>query len=163
MFPKRPGRIRGFNYLGLHRYSLTICAFQRKEIFTSQKIVAPVLGKIRDCAGDDSFEIIAYCFMPDHLHLLVRGLAESADLQRFMWRWKQFSGFAHKRATGESLWQESYFDHVLRDDEETWRAAKYILENPVRRGLVSHFAEYPYCGSDVFSAEQLTDLWQRQG
>ena len=57
--------------------------------------------------------------------------------------WKQRTGYEFKQRTGESLWQESYFDHVLRDDEETNTAVKYVLENPVRKGLVTRFEEYP--------------------
>ena len=103
--------------------------------------------------------------MSDHVHLLVEGIAEDSDLQRFVARCKQLTGFRYRQTTGERLWQESYHDHVLRDDEETWRAARYILENPVRVGLAVRFEDYAFCGSDVFAAEQLNTLWQisRQG
>ena len=101
--------------------------------------------------------------MPDHLHLLVNATARAADLCRFMSRWKQLAGFRHKRETGAALWQESYYDHVLRDDEELWRAARYILENPIRKGLVERPLNYPYAGSDTFKAAELRDLWARQG
>jgi hypothetical protein len=80
-----------------------------------------------------------------------------------MSRWKQLAGFRHKRETGAALWQESYYDHVLRDDEELWRAARYILENPIRKGLVERPLNYPYAGSDTFKAAELRDLWARQG
>lgn len=90
-----------------------------------------------------------YCFMSDH---------------RFMSIWKQRSGYRHKQHTGESLWQESYYDHVVRDDEEIIRTVRYVLENPVRKGLVRKFDEYPYSGSDVYNAEQLKEFWQsKQG
>ena len=81
-----------------------------------------------------------------------------------MSRWKQRSGYEYKRRTGEFLWQPSYFDHVLRDDEETKRAVRYVLENPVRKGLVTEFANYPFSGSDVFTSEELAGYWtDRQG
>jgi REP element-mobilizing transposase RayT len=45
-------------------------------------------------AGDDErFAVIAYCFMPDHLHLLVDARSDSSDCLRFIKRAKQFSGF----------------------------------------------------------------------
>jgi putative transposase len=165
MFPRRPGRILGFDYVGYHRYSLTTCTRHRKPFFTDPSLVESILANIRQCCDVNQFALFAYCFMPDHLHLLVEGRAENSDLQQFMSRWKQSTGFSHKKRTGEFLWQESYFDHVLRDDEETWRAARYILENPVRKCLVANFQEYPFSGSDVFSPQQLQDLWliQRQG
>jgi hypothetical protein len=48
---------------------------------------------------------------------------------------------------------------VLRDDEVTQTVAKYILENPVRAGLMREPLDYPFSGSLVYSREQLVDLW----
>ena len=102
--------------------------------------------------------------MTDHIHLVLTATTEASDFQRFMNNWKQRSGYEFKQRIGVSLWQESYFDHVLRDDEETNTAVRYVLENPVRKGLVTRFEDYPYAGSDVYGHEQLRELWQvRQG
>ena len=98
--------------------------------------------------------------MPDHLHLVLEGLNECSDFQRFMANWKQLTGYQHKQRTRKPLWQESYFDHVLRDDEETKTAVKYVLENPVRSSLASSFDEYKHCGSDVYTEQQLREFWQ---
>jgi putative transposase len=163
MFPGRPGRMPGFTYVGLHRYSLTMCTFQRQPAFRDSNLVASVLLTIRTCAAKNTFEVIAYCFMPDHLHLVAGAASEASDLQRFVSQWKQLTGYSYKRSHGQRLWQESYFDHVLRDDEETWRAARYVLENPVRKGFVKSYDEYPFCGSDKYSAETLRDLWFAKG
>jgi REP element-mobilizing transposase RayT len=100
--------------------------------------------------------------MPDHLHLVLASTDEQADFQRFMSNWKQHAGYQYRQRTGESLWQESYFDHVLRDDEETWRAVRYVLENPLRRGLVREFDEYSFSGSDIYGREQLREFWQQK-
>ncbi len=81
--------------------------------------------------------------MPDHLHLVLAGMDERADFQ-------------HR----EMLWQESYFDHVLRDDEQTITAVKYVLENPVRKGMVGRFEDYLHSGSDIYTVEQLQELWR---
>ena len=62
------------------------------------------------------------------LHLVLAATEDRADFQRFMANWKQRAGYQYKQRSGECLWQDSYFDHVLRDDEETGRAIKYALE-----------------------------------
>jgi len=48
------------------------------------------------------------------------------------------------------LWQPSFYDHVLRNDEDLPAVARYILNNPVRKGLVDHYTEYVFSGSLVF-------------
>jgi len=83
--------------------------------------------------------------MPDHLHLLVEG-SDGSDLSRFMKAFKQTTSFHHKERTGRSLWQRSYYDHVIRNEEDAQRAFAYVLENPVRAGLVEDVDDYPFLG-----------------
>ena len=160
MLPKRP-RIKGFPYLGLHRYSVTICTKGRKCLFTDAETVTSVLTTIRQCAATWGFAVLAYCFMPDHVHLIVSSTTDVADLKAFMSRWKQRAGYDYRQRKGEYLWQPSYFDHVLRDEEETWRAVRYVLENPVRKGIMTEILDYPFSGSDVFSREELNGFWDK--
>ena len=81
MFPKRP-RIAGFSYIGFHRYSLTICTSERKPLFSDAETVDAVLTTIRRSAEAHGFAVLACCFMPDHVHLIVGASSESADLQK---------------------------------------------------------------------------------
>jgi putative transposase len=162
MLPKRP-RTAGFPYLGLHRYSLIICTKHRRPFLADAETVSVVLTSIRQSAETCRFAVLAYCFMADHVHLVVTAMAPDSDLMTFMSRWKQRAGYEHRRRTGEYLWQPSYFDHVLRDEEDTRRAVRYVLENPVRKGLVRTFEEYAFAGSDVFSAQELREFWAWQG
>lgn len=103
--------------------------------------------------------MLAYCFMPDHLHLLVRSV-EEADLVAFVRLFKQLSGYDYRRSTGDQqvLWQTSYYDHVLRRGEDTLAVARYLWANPVRVRLVETAREYAYSGSLAMGHE-----WQVEG
>jgi putative transposase len=97
--------------------------------------------------------------MPDHLHLLLEGAREDSDLRTFMRAFKQASAIVFARNGGGRLWQKGYFEHVLRDDEDTTRVIRYIAANPVRAGLAMTPLEHPFTGSDVFDlAALLTSL-----
>ena len=98
--------------------------------------------------------------MPDHLHLLVSAASESSDLRAFVHGVKQRTAFQYKKSYAATLWQKGYFEHVLRSDEATLATAKYILENPVRAGLVAEPRDYEFAGSLVLDAQQLNELWQ---
>jgi len=95
--------------------------------------------------------------MPDHIHLLVEGTTSEANLRRFVKLSKQRSGFGFARVTGQRLWQDGYFERVLRKDEDAKEIARYILENPVRAGLVKWPAEYRYLGSTVWNIDALIE------
>ena len=116
--------------------------------------------KLRHAAKRERFALLAYCFMPDHLPLLVEGTDVVSDLQRFVFSAKQSTGYAYRRQKRGRLWQEGYYDHVLRHDESIIAKARYILENPVRAGLVRAVDEYPFSGSDVHSVKQLAEAVQ---
>ena len=161
MFRGGPYRADGFRYRGRHRYSLTMCTHQRQRTFRSTMIVNRVLYHLKQAVAGAGFEITAYCFMPDHLHLLTEGLSEDADLRRFVHEFKQRSAFEYKRATGQPLWQPRYHDHVLRDDEATKSVAGYIIQNPVRAGLVEDPRRYPFLGSEVYAMEDLLESVRR--
>ncbi len=86
--------------------------------------------------------------MPDHLHLVVM-VPEGVDVLSFMHHLKLRSGFLCNRPLGSSgpFWQRSYYDHVIRREEDLRAIRTYVRENPVRAGLVEEVDAYPYSGS----------------
>src|SRR6266581_7725695 len=106
----RPPRLRGFSYRGVHRYLLTFCTIERARIFERPEAVDDALQQIRITASRERFAILAYCFMPDHVHLLVEGLNDHADLRQFAKMAKQRSGASHALSASGRLWQEGYWE-----------------------------------------------------
>ena len=148
-------RLKSFDYLGEYRYFLTFCTADRHPAFVKPKVVDTTLSQIVRASVENAFTIPAYCFMPDHAHLLVEGSSPASDLRRFAKVAKQYSGFHYKREYGKNLWQPSYYDHVLRDEDDTWGVARYIAENPLRAGLSIRADEYPFLGSCVVTKQDL--------
>jgi putative transposase len=69
------------------------------------------------------FEVLAYCLMPDHLHLVLEGTSEDADLREAVRAWKQRTGYDWKQCTGSRLWQPGDHDRVLREGDDANRLA----------------------------------------
>jgi len=155
----RPHRLAIFSYRGMHHYSLTFCCYRRRDVFVNREVVAVALDQILRSAAEWDFVVIAYCFMPDHLHLLVEGSEETADLTAFARDVKQRTGYHWRDKRSGILWQHGYYDRVLRDGEPPLAVARYILENPVRARLVVRPRDYPYSGSHVWTWEQLLEIW----
>ena len=161
----RPERLRSFDYLGIHRYFLTFCTHERRRHFVTSARVSLVHAQIVRACGDERFAILAFCFMPDHVHLLIEGLADEANCRQLIRRAKQYAGFHFKRAFRSPLWQAYGYERVLRDCEATLSVARYVIENPVRAGLVENPRDYPYVGSlryaidEILTAVQLDAGW----
>ena len=143
-------RLKTFPYVGCYRYFLTQCAHGRAKLFVSPDVVSGILLQIRLSGSRLGVAILAYCFMPDHLHLLVEGTSVTSDFLAFSAAAKQRSGLWYAEACGRRLWQRGFYDRVLRAEEDTMGVCRYIWHNPVRAGLVESPADYAFSGSDVF-------------
>ena len=152
-----PRRLLSAQYVGNRQYFLTICTYQRSDYFTCANTVSLTCTQFLQAAERESFAISAYCFMPDHVHALVEACTSGADLRRFVWSAKQCSGYLHRQRTGRRLWQNSYYDRTLRENQPPMDVIKYIVNNPLRRGLVKSPGEYPYWGSQVYSREAILE------
>jgi REP element-mobilizing transposase RayT len=91
-----------------------------------------------------AFRLLADGYMPDHLHLLLEGLTGGSDFRRCIKQVKQRTSYQAVRLGLGRLWQPGYHDRILRHDEDVTAYIDYILQNPVRAGLVNRASDYPY-------------------
>ena len=143
---KSSPRLHSFDYSGPNAYFITCSTYRKRLYFKDEAVVDIVLPLLKSLGRQNSFTIYAYCFMPDHLHLLLLG-EDKSSLHTFMRKFKQETSFEFKRTCGNALWQRSYYDHVLRKEEALEEVALYILNNPVRKGLVDNYRNYAFSGS----------------
>jgi putative transposase len=151
------------SYNGTQPFSWTICVYQRRHVFTSHDVVSPVLSHFLRAADATDVAVIAYCFMPDHLHLLLEGKSENAVIDQCVIRGKQYSGFWFAKKFGSRLWQKSSWDRALRAEDDRNEVIRYILANPVRAGIVDTPLEYEFSGSFVYEREDLIDVFHTAG
>jgi len=76
--------------------------------------------------------------MPDHLHMLV-GFAREHRMEDVISAWKRYTSRQAK-----IQWQHRFFEHRLRSAQNMRDKAEYILQNPVRAGLVKDAAAWPH-------------------
>ena len=154
MWKPRP-RLRTFDYIGKYRYFLTFCTPARRRLFLRADVVDLARSEILRAARAQDFTVPAYVFMPDHAHLLAHGSSDASDLKAFVKLAKQYSGYAYSQAHGQSLWQSSYYDHALRDDESDLQVMWYVVSNPVRAGRAARPEDYPFVGSTTYSIAEI--------
>lgn len=159
----RPTRLDGISYIGLNAYFVTSCTLDRRNAFTHNEFCQACRSELLATSRRFGFRASAYCFMPDHVHLLLCGNRADASLRDFVATWKQRTGFEWYKRVGERLWQKGYYEHVLRSDEAHLSIARYILENPVRAGLVVDPRDYQWLGSDQFPLEEILSALEALG
>jgi putative transposase len=131
-------------------FSVTIGTVPRTDIFQDINLGLESIRLLDELRTRRGNRVFAYCLMPDHVHLLVEGGADS-PLPSFIGAWKSECYQARRRRGNIGrFWQRSFYDHALREADDLRAAAFYILSNPVRKRLVDDFHDYPLCGSFVF-------------
>ncbi|MCL1920482.1 MAG: transposase [Kiritimatiellaeota bacterium] len=100
------------------------------------------------CSHDGTrYHLLAWCVMPNHVHVLIKPLVEMATITR---SWKGYSGhwaMAHNAELGlgifgETLWQRETWDRYMRDEKHLHDTVAYIHNNPVKAGLCGRAEEW---------------------
>ena len=83
------------------------------------------------------YDLHAYVVMPNHVHVLVTPLVEPSKFLRTLKSYTAKQANRMLGRTGEPFWQRESYDHVVRNDRERVRIHDYIVNNPVKAGLVT--------------------------
>ena len=144
-------RLCGFDYRTPRPYHLTWGTVHRKAALNNRELVVSLMESLEIEASDARMFIYAYCFMPEHVHLLLSpgGMSSEGvpsergkDVIQFVQAYKsKTTRLFWRMGNRGKLWQHGFYDHILRQEEDIKQVARYILDNPVRRGLVDGFLE----------------------
>ncbi len=133
------------------------CALENKEL-------AQVVQDALFHHNGDKYNLLAWCIMPNHVHILIK---TNSDLAGIVQSWKSFTGKwaiqNNKRLNlgidddAKQFWMPEYWDRFIRDEEHFNNAVKYILNNPAKANLPMNHTAYLYRGIQLhpFSSQEL--------
>lgn len=138
--PPRLGRIFNANPL----YFVTFSTHKRVPWLARQDIHDAFVLFASRAEREFNVAVGRYVIMPDHIHLFLRGGPDFV-----LTKWIGLLKQTLAKAAGLSrrdvqIWQEGFFDHILRSDESYSQKWNYIRENPVRAGFVKSAEEWSY-------------------
>ncbi|MCD6217263.1 transposase [bacterium] len=117
---------------------------RRQDVFFSTKGRKKYLGWLAQYSSRYRFEILAYCLMTNHIHIV--GIPRN---ENSMGRTLQIVNMCHTQSVNRAhgweghLWHSRYFSTAL-DESHLWLAVRYVEQNPVRAGMVMRAWDYPW-------------------
>ena len=125
------------NYVAGGTYFFTLVTSERAKYFNDKRCIEAFLSAVSIIQKYHHYELIAFCVMPDHIHLLMTLAKEDCD---FSSRIKEI-----KRKTTESIriikedlrlavWQRRFWEHTIRDQTDFQHSFDYIHYNPIKHG-----------------------------
>ena len=117
---------------------------RREDVFFEDEDRLVYLQWIGEYCKKWAVEVLAYCLMTNHIHLILKPSTEKG-LQRVLKPVHMRYAQRVNKAKGWKghLWQGRFFSSPL-DDAYTWSAIRYVERNPVRAGLVERAEDYPW-------------------
>jgi REP element-mobilizing transposase RayT len=127
--------------------SVTVGVKARVPVFAHRLLAAETVDVLRRHSAQVGVTLWAYCVMPDHGHLVLTPSA-TCDIVSFVGQFKSLSlRAAWKLGVDGSFWQPRFWDHFARKEDEAKRVILYVLQNPVRAGLVAQWHDYAFSGA----------------
>lgn len=132
-------RLEYWDYSDPGAYFITICTQDKKPLLGSvqmngdeAEVHLTASGVIAEKALLKMPGIDQFIVMPNHIHFIVildeGSKADGRSLPQIVRAYK----YAVSKEIGESIWQRSYYEHVIRNRRDYLSHVRYILENPVR-------------------------------
>lgn len=136
---------RGRVSLPGYAYFLTTVTVAREPVFGDLYCARLAITEMRALHDAGNLRSLAFVVMPDHVHWLVQ-LRDETLLEEVMRTFKGRSARMINRYRGRrgSLWQRAFHDRAIRNTEDIRAAARYLVANPLRAGLVRDIADYPH-------------------
>ncbi|HRJ73811.1 MAG TPA: transposase [Terrimicrobiaceae bacterium] len=118
-------------------FFLTVCA-QDRASGPLLSIASELLKAIRFFHDRGKWWVHLAVIMPDHVHLLT-GFPPDRRFVEIVRQWKRWTAVQLR-----VNWQQDFFDHRVRREENLREKSDYILSNPVRAGLAVSPEDWPY-------------------
>jgi putative transposase len=126
-----------------HPYFITNVTYERHPIMLDNvDMLWEAVGSARTKAD---FDLMAWVILPEHFHFLLD--VKNANISKILQRIKlSFSARFRKRYGLDccKVWQNGFWDHVIRDERDLNNHLNYIHFNPVRHGLTNNPFKYEH-------------------
>ena len=111
-----------------------------------EPLVADVVGASLRHFHGKAYQLVCYCLMPNHVHLVVSLPDDAPGLTRTLQRINGYTALQANKLLGRTgqFWQRETYDHIVRSGEEMQRVIAYVINNPVKAGLAESWNQWPY-------------------
>ncbi|MBP3683945.1 MAG: transposase [Oscillospiraceae bacterium] len=137
-YPKRKNpRLKGYDYSKTNYYFVTICTHNKQFLFgkigenTEEKKIAET-GILEIPIHYPEVRIEHYAVMPNHVHILLYLSDGKNSMDQIIGKYKaHVTRQIHKIHPDLKIWQDSFHDHIIRDEKGFQKIWLYIDSNPM--------------------------------
>ena len=139
--PRQNPRLQNYDYKTANHYFVTVCTHHKQCVFGAAgepngigQMAAQGITAIPEHFPEVTVD--EYVVMPNHVHVILIFPQGVKDLSAVVGSYKSYvSKMFHMEHPGVTLWQRSFYDHIIRDENAYCEIKRYIQENPLKWDL----------------------------
>ena len=131
---------------------VTICSAGQRPVLVDECVREELIGALDVAADSAGCEVMAWCLMPEHVHVLIQVRTEGGDILRFLHGYKAWTGRVMREAGLGRVWERSFWDRHARSRDDIVAIVSYVMHNPVRRGFCKRPEEWPFADYRRFAS-----------
>lgn len=159
------------NYVAGGTYFFTLVTSKRIGYFENKKCVEAFFSSVSTIQSYHHFEIIAYCILPDHIHLLITLAETDYDFSSRIKEIKRKTTTLIRKVMEKphlEVWQGRFWEHTIKDQDDFQHCLDYIHYNPIKHGYSDNFnwewfSYWSYYGKDELASPVINPKDFREG
>ena len=147
---RKPTRLTEYDYSKNGAYVITICTKDKAKILSDVCRGGVLLRPLGNIVENELLDlekrynviIDKYCIMPNHIHLIIfiNGLnreeqSPSPTISDIICTFKSITTKKinlFEKVKARQIWQRSFFDHIIRNEQDLFNERRHIEENPIK-------------------------------
>lgn len=112
--------------------------YKKSPKYLEKREIASLVSSALKFYDKKEYDLLCYCIMLNHVHVVFTLKENARVLSKIMKSIKGYSARESNKILGRrgTFWQDESYDHIVRDEKELERIVYYVLNNPVKAGLV---------------------------
>ncbi|MBI3005276.1 MAG: hypothetical protein HYY49_07645 [Ignavibacteriales bacterium] len=149
--PTESKNLRELQYRYFGRFDDYLDRVSTGPFWLKDPVIAEIVAEAIHFRNSKMYDLLAFCVMPNHVHLIFEPIYQTEDgnvgrrgsspyiVTNILENLKWFTAFKANQVLSRSgaFWQHESYDHVIRENELE-NLVRYVIDNPVKAGLVKH-------------------------
>ena len=120
--------------------------YKNSPKYLENRKIASIVSSALKFYDENEYDLLCYCIMPNHVHVVFTLKQSARALNKIMKSIKGYSARESNKILSRrgTFWQDESYDHIVRDEKELERIIYYVLNNPVKAGLVDDWEKWEW-------------------
>ena len=161
MVTKMPRQARKISPTGY--YHIMLRSNNKEKIFKKEAQKGILIKSLKVIAAEQEVSFVAYCFMDNHIHLVLKGDLDDISITLRRVNIKYAMNFNKKNDRVGHVFQDRYKSEIIIDDKYLLQVVRYVHNNPVKAKMVASPDLYKWSSYNEYARKRFDVINPKEG